>query len=72
MTYERFYTEATKGIDFRTITPDAMLFAYTMFHCAFGESPKKAIESVNMLDSFYLPVEDKTQDLCSEIIKLKA
>jgi len=52
MTYERFYTEATKGIDFRTITPDAMLFAYSMFHCTFGESPKKAIESVKLLDSF--------------------
>ena len=51
MTYEKFYTEATKGIDFRTISKDDMLFAYTMFHCAFGEAPKKAMESLKFLDA---------------------
>jgi 3-hydroxy-3-methylglutaryl CoA synthase len=72
MTYKEFYTAATEGINFKTISKDDMQFAYIMFHQTFGEAPKKAIESVNLLNSFYLPVADKTNDLCGEIIKLKA
>ena len=52
MTYQEFYTEATKGIDFKTISKNDMQFAYIMFHQVFGENPKKAIESINLLNSF--------------------
>ena len=51
MTYEKFYTEATKGIDYKTISKDDMQFAYIMFHQQLGEDPKKAIESVKFLDA---------------------
>ena len=44
MTYKEFYTEATKGIDFRTISKDDMQFAYMMFH-------QQAIETVKFLDA---------------------
>ena len=51
MTYKEFYTEATKGIDFKTISKDTMEFAYIMFHQQFGEEPKKALESSLFLDT---------------------
>jgi len=51
MTYKEFYTAATEGINFKTISKDDMQFAYIMFHQTFGEAPKKAIESVKFLDA---------------------
>lgn len=50
MTYQEFYTEATKGIDYRTISKEDMLFSYTMFHLQFGEAPKKALQSTQFLN----------------------
>ena len=49
MTYQEFYTEATKGIDYKTVSKEDMLFSYTMFHLTFGEAPKKALQSTQML-----------------------
>lgn len=51
MTYKEFYTEATKGIDYKTISKSDMQFAYTVFYTVFGESVSKAIESVKLLNS---------------------
>lgn len=50
MTYQEFYTEATKGIDYKTITKSDMQFAYTIFFTLFGESVSKAIESTLSLN----------------------
>jgi len=51
MTYQEFYTEATKGIDYKTISKEDMEFAYIFFYQQFGESVSKAIESVKFLDA---------------------
>ena len=52
MNYKEFYTEATKGIDFKTISKEDMQFAFIMFYQKFGEAPKKALQSVKLLNSF--------------------
>lgn len=51
MTYKEFYTLATQGIDYKTISREDMQFAYIMFYQQFGESPKKALESVQLLNT---------------------
>ena len=51
MTYKEFYTEATKGIDYKTIDKETMEFAYIMFHLQFKEAPKKAVESSLFLNT---------------------
>ena len=50
MTYQEFYTEATKGIDYKTFTRSDMQFAYTVFFTVFGESVSKSIESLKRLN----------------------
>ena len=52
MTYKEFYTLATQGIDYKTISREDMQFAFIMFYQQFGESPKKAVESVQLLNTF--------------------
>lgn len=52
MTYQEFYTEATKGIDYRTISKDDMLFAFIFFYQQVGESVSQSLESVKLLNSF--------------------
>lgn len=52
MTYQEFYTEATRGIDYKTISKDDMMFAYIFFYQQVGESVSKALESVKLLNSF--------------------
>ena len=51
MTYKEFYTEATKGIDYKTIDKDTMMFAFIMFYQQFNEEPKKALESSLLLNT---------------------
>jgi len=51
MTYKEFYTEATKGIDFRTVDKATMEFAYIMFYQQFNEEPKKALQSSLFLNT---------------------
>ena len=52
MTYQEFYTKAVEGINFKTITPEDMQFAYIFFHQQVGETPKVALESVKALNEF--------------------
>ena len=52
MTYQEFYTEATKGIDYKTISKDDMMFAFIFFYQQVGESVSQAIESVKSLNEF--------------------
>ena len=42
MTYKEFYTEATKGIDFKTVDKATMEFAYIMFYQQFNEETKES------------------------------
>jgi hypothetical protein len=51
MTYQEFYTEAIKKIDYKTISKSEMQFAYTIFFTVFGESVSKSIESTKLLNS---------------------
>ena len=52
MTYQEFYTEATKGINYRTISKEDMMFAFIFFYQQLGESVSKSLESVRLLNSF--------------------
>lgn len=52
MTYQEFYTEATKEIDYRTISKEDMQFAFIFFYQQVGESVSKSLESVRLLNSF--------------------
>ena len=51
MTYKEFYTEATKGIDCKTIDKDTMMFAFVFFYQKVKEEPKEALESSLLLNT---------------------